>query len=280
MADAQAIYDEGMQLLQDGDVEGALAKAARLEELRFSGAFELAALAHLQRGETAEAAAVLERGVGLAPDVWLNWQLLGNARSDLGRFDEAAAAYDRAADCSEAYVPSIDLNRAVLALRRGDDEEARDRSGALLEVDDEALAASAHATWIGARARLGEDAAALAGELTEKIQESDSASSQQLWQLRELVGRSSPNARAWRLVLHAQPGLMLVAEDVLGAYTCVDVVADTPEEGAALVRPLVAEELVAKFEVDEVEDLGPRAEDPCGVYALRGFTFYSSNDED
>ena len=38
---------------------------------------------------------VLRCGVTTASDVWLNWQLLGNYLSDLERYDDAEAAYQR-----------------------------------------------------------------------------------------------------------------------------------------------------------------------------------------
>jgi len=118
-AESEALMHEGFERLSDGDTEGALRIAGRLEELRHSSAFEIAALAHAQDGAPEKAVEVLERGVGLVSDVWLLWQLLGNVRSDLERFDEALEAYDRALACPGANPDSIALNRAI-ALDRGE----------------------------------------------------------------------------------------------------------------------------------------------------------------
>ena len=86
----------GIQHLNDGDAEAALEVAAQLEELRYTASFEIAALAYGQLGDLDAAVGVLTRGVDLAPDVGLNWQLLGNYLSDLERFDEAVSAYESA----------------------------------------------------------------------------------------------------------------------------------------------------------------------------------------
>ncbi len=96
---------------------------AQLERERYSGAFDLAAQAYAGLGKLDEAIAVLQRGVDLAPEAWLNWQLFGNSLSDAGRYDEAAA-YRSALACERVLAGSIHLNQAILAERRGDFSEA------------------------------------------------------------------------------------------------------------------------------------------------------------
>ena len=70
------LAEEGYRHLEEGDPEAALRIAARLEEIRFTAAFEIAALAHAQLDDLSSAVAVLERGLDLAPTVWLNWHTL------------------------------------------------------------------------------------------------------------------------------------------------------------------------------------------------------------
>jgi len=87
--------------------------AGQLEKLRFSSAFEIAAQAYSGLENLEKAVSILERGVNLAPDVWLNWQLLGNYLSDLQRFEDAASAYQNALKCPKAQAGSIQLNQAI-----------------------------------------------------------------------------------------------------------------------------------------------------------------------
>jgi tetratricopeptide (TPR) repeat protein len=149
------LVDEAHALLEDGDFGGALRVARRIEKRRNTAAFELGALALQGMGRTAEAIAWLERGVAIAPDVWLNWQLLGNLRSDAGDHDGAREAYARALDFPGVWSASVRLNQAILASRTERYEEAL---AFLAEVDDPQLAwqvggARCHALRLLARER-------------------------------------------------------------------------------------------------------------------------------
>jgi tetratricopeptide (TPR) repeat protein len=73
---------------------------------------------------------------GIAPSVWLLWQLLGNYRSDLGRYDAAHDAYARALECPGVEPSSVHLNRAAALAREDRAEEAFE---ALAQVTDPAL---------------------------------------------------------------------------------------------------------------------------------------------
>src|SRR5262245_15132035 len=122
----EKLWQKGKTLLAEGSYREALGVARELEEKRYSGAFDLAAQAHAALGELPQAIEVLERGVAAAPDVWLNWQLLGNLRSDAGKFDEAAEAYERALGCEAVWASAVRLNQAILAERRDRFSEALD----------------------------------------------------------------------------------------------------------------------------------------------------------
>ncbi len=113
-----ALMNRANEHLDKYEYEEALAAAHELEELQYTGAYEIAALAHQGKGDVEEAVRVLHRGVEAAPDCWLIWELLGNYLSDLERYEEAEAAYEEALLCDEAWEDSIRLNRAILAQRR------------------------------------------------------------------------------------------------------------------------------------------------------------------
>ena len=120
----ESLLQKGYALIRDGEFDAALEVAGQLEKHRHTGGFEIAALAHAGKGELETAVAVLRRGVTRAPDVWLNWQLLGNYLSDLERYDDAEAAYQRALACPGCSHDSVRLNLAVLASRRDRPEAA------------------------------------------------------------------------------------------------------------------------------------------------------------
>jgi len=118
------LIEEGRQFLELEDYDRAIAVGKRIERARHSYAFELMALAHAGRGNLQEAIATLERGVKLAPSVWLLWQLLGNYYSDTSRWNDAQQAYLRARECPNADESSIDYNVALALLREGKTADA------------------------------------------------------------------------------------------------------------------------------------------------------------
>lgn len=133
---ADKLLERGYALLREARLDEALEVADRLRELRHSGAFEIGAMAHAAKGDLEEAVRVLEEGLEHAPDVWLNWQLLGNYLSDLERFSQAATTYERALACPNVWVDSVRLNQAILAQRRGDPQSALEL---IEQVDDPEL---------------------------------------------------------------------------------------------------------------------------------------------
>jgi len=126
----EALLRKGYARVREREFDSALEIAAQLESQRFSRAFEIAALAQAGKGDLDAAVAALQRGVEVAPDVWLNWQLLGNYLSDLGRYEDAEGAYNRALACPGSSTDSVRLNLAILANRR-------DRPAVALEFLDE-----------------------------------------------------------------------------------------------------------------------------------------------
>jgi tetratricopeptide (TPR) repeat protein len=146
----------GYEHLENGDTDAALKVAAQLEELQYTAAFEIAALAHGQLGDLDAGVAVLKRGLEIAPTVWINWQLLGNYLSDLERYDEAAAAYEQAIACPEVWESSVRLNQAVLASRRGLHDQALSYVDQVTDAELAVQSASARVTALAGAGRLDE----------------------------------------------------------------------------------------------------------------------------
>jgi tetratricopeptide (TPR) repeat protein len=145
---ASKLFGRAMKAIQREELAEAERVARELHSLRYSGAFEIDALVALARDDLPAAERHLEKGLEVAPGVWGLWQLLGNVRSDLGRFDDAADAYREALTCEGASAESIRLNCAILDMRRGRIEVARDTLAALLdEVDAGDMRNSIETSW-------------------------------------------------------------------------------------------------------------------------------------
>ncbi len=67
--------------------------ARQIMRLRYTGAYEIRALALGKAGRPGAALAALQRGAARAPQAWIIQMMLGNALSDFGRYDEAVEAY-------------------------------------------------------------------------------------------------------------------------------------------------------------------------------------------
>ncbi len=110
--------------IAEEEYETALELSREIESYGYSAAFDIAAQAHVGLGERERAIETLERGVALIPHSWLNWQLLGNLRSDSGNYEGALKAYEGALNCTELWEDSIRMNQAILAIRMGEFELA------------------------------------------------------------------------------------------------------------------------------------------------------------
>ncbi|MBX9694399.1 MAG: hypothetical protein K2Z81_18580, partial [Cyanobacteria bacterium] len=118
-AKAEKLMDDAFRYLSQYDSEKALKIGKQLQKMRYSGAFEILALAHEQQDNLPAAIASLEDGVKTCPQVWRLWQLLGNFRSDAEYYDEAMRAYDRALACQGADTEWISLNKSICLSRSG-----------------------------------------------------------------------------------------------------------------------------------------------------------------
>jgi hypothetical protein len=60
----------------------ALEIGKKLKSMKYSGGFEIMAMAYADDDQKDKAIECLEEGVKTCPDVWILWQMLGNYRSD------------------------------------------------------------------------------------------------------------------------------------------------------------------------------------------------------
>ena len=97
----------------------ALKVGRAIQKHRYSGAFEIMALAHYENGQLDKAIQVLREGVRKTPRVWLLWQQLGNYLSDKNRHRDAQRAYQQALKCPGTDEASVQLNIAIDLSRTG-----------------------------------------------------------------------------------------------------------------------------------------------------------------
>ncbi|HEY0160866.1 MAG TPA: tetratricopeptide repeat protein [Thermoanaerobaculia bacterium] len=309
---AHKLYDEGRALIASREYERALAVGRKLRKVQYSGAYEIEGLAYQGLGRLDDAVRVLREGVAQAPGVWLIWSLLGNCLSDLGRFDEALEAYDRAEGCAHVEHALVHLNRAVVATRQekpllvlehlervegyrfecaalratalhalGRNHEAEHLAMRTLEAwlttDQSRATADAGelALVLGEiRHERGEDPAALRSAMIQWWR--DTKHERLLWLIRELRPGSSPDARYFRVrILASFPRFTYPELDVVGFWMSGDAVADTVEEALSSILELQPAPAEAKIELEEVLDMEPRPHGSKGVYALTGRIFYT-----
>ena len=116
---AKELMDKAYECLDSCDANGALKIGKKLKSMKYSGGFEIMAMAYAADDQKDKAIECLEEGVETCPDLWILWQMLGNYRSDQDEFDKAMACYDKAAACPNGDTSSVNLKRAVCLCRQG-----------------------------------------------------------------------------------------------------------------------------------------------------------------
>ena len=313
----KSLVNQGFQHLHAREFEKALDVARQLEELQCFAAFELAALAHKGVGDREEAVRVLQRGAEAAPEVWSDWQLLGNSFSDLDRVKEAEAAYDQALRCEKVWTDSIRLNQAVLASRRERFDEALELLGQVVDVElryhatehrvnilrrldrtDEAAAmaeaileeehgkegdAESLARTAAALGRIhleqGRDRTQLRERILKWMDQYRRACTPLMAVLRDVDGLWSDRARSFKLTVNVTfPDDHLLRAESAGFYVVCDVVADDVDEAMYFVRRLEAEDLGETFEIDQQRESDVDPQLLKGVYWRSGRVFYGDKD--
>lgn len=131
--EAQRLHEEALAHIRDGELAYARRIATELEQMRWSGAFEVLALAAHAEGDLEGATRVLEEGLEKAPSAWLLHQLYGTIRDEQGRYEDAIASFDAALKCQGAWTSSIRYNRAVSFMRAARPGDALADAEAVLE---------------------------------------------------------------------------------------------------------------------------------------------------
>src|SRR6266498_3847228 len=137
------LMNEGLAAHKRGDYEQSLTIAKTLEAHRYSGAFELRALALAGKGDRKGAIKALREGVKAAPQVWLLWNLMGNYLSDNGNYSDACDAFQHAVACPQADESCVRYNWSVALARACQFEEAM-RHIDLVTSKEHRLRASEH----------------------------------------------------------------------------------------------------------------------------------------
>jgi len=112
--------------MEESNYEEILRFAQKIKKVGLPNGYEAAGMAYAEVGELDEAIRTLEEGVSRFPGYWQNWELLGNYRSDAGRFEEAEESFHKALQCEDVWVDSVYYNHAVSLARRGEFELSMD----------------------------------------------------------------------------------------------------------------------------------------------------------
>lgn len=313
-----AMTEKGLDLVASGEFEEAIRIGLQLQERRHSSAFEILALAYAGLNDTPKAVEVLEEGVAKVPSIWRLWQLLGNYRSDLGRYVEADEAYDRAVQCPEADLSSIYLNRGICLARQGRFEEAGtelDRAtdpGLRFRVEtqrieilrnlgryDEAISRgeailkdaavaetepqvlSAIMTELGHAYWLGRKDAEHAVTMAMEALARSPSSEDALWLIREVEGTRSPTAKYYRMMIEGDWPEPDEEGRELGFFATFDIVADSPDEALEYARHFEGQDVRVSLRMDECKELEARPNGPKGIYRYTPhYLFPKGQDED
>jgi tetratricopeptide (TPR) repeat protein len=296
------------EALDAGAWDDAERAAAEMLDLGWSGGFEIKALAARGRGDDDAAVRALEEGVSHVPGSWLLWLLLGIVRSDLGRADDALAAFARALACEGCDGASVRFNRAIARHR------SKDPGGALEDLEpilalttpppfaEDALGLAAACLAEVGRAHhglalvqsacdacaesdprrprlLAELALALdrsqqsEGEVRaafERAAEAGAATPAFLALGRRLAPVAAGAPRRFRLVVDvpARPG-----SSPAGAFRVFEIAAGDVASALELARVFLPAESRAQARVDQQHDLGDAAGE-LGVLWASGFAYY------
>ncbi|MBL4770384.1 MAG: tetratricopeptide repeat protein [Planctomycetes bacterium] len=303
----------GFQQLRDGDFEDALKTAQKVEELRASAAFEIAAQAHANLGDPEAALQVLERGVREAPNAWPNWQLLGNLYADAGRFDDAENAYRDALQCAHVWPESVHLNQAILLGQQGNHDRAL---VALDAIKDDDLLFELASARMNALYCVEKTEEALALAETILVKEPQSASDEDAWYfisvidmrirmaqglsaqevrdralallveypendhvlalIRDTRDERSRDCKYYRLVI--QGNTLDAPASVEGFYIPYDVVAESEEEAMTYIEEVEALTGFNHLEIEESEILVERSREPKGLYRAGTRTYFEGGE--
>jgi len=302
----QRLIFEGFGALEISDFERALRAARELHTFENTAAYEIEARARWEMDDRDRAIEVLQKGVQVAPDMFIHWDYLGSFLSDEERFDEALQAYYASRDCEEAPKDAVDFNIAIVYQR----QERHERALALLETITPSESVPSE-VLVGARAySLNEtgkhaDAMTIAAACLNKIGEDDEvdpeaiarvmsehayglwmmglgeaayeeayeavaldkANQRAAWLIREISDEKSDDAKIWRIVIEGKWAEPFPDSDKdYGFYANYVVVADSPDEALDYIRYFEPEEVRFTLKINSAVDLEPEPDAAKGVY--------------
>lgn len=121
------LMSQAFELIEVGNPKAALEIGKQLEEMCYSGTFEIQAMAYAEMGEKRKAVEILEKGVKIVPDIWQLWQLLGNYESGLGHYDKAISAFENSLKAKNPDTVSLYYNYAIALQRHGKADAAMNK---------------------------------------------------------------------------------------------------------------------------------------------------------
>lgn len=121
---ADELMDQGFELLDSYEFKKAIKCGKKLLELQFTGGYQILALAYDGLGKKRKKLDILKEGVEAVPHSWFLWNLLGNAYSDAGRYQEAEKSYDASLKCKNVDIGAVMLDKAIVLDRAGRKEDA------------------------------------------------------------------------------------------------------------------------------------------------------------
>ena len=305
----------GFELIEEQDFEGAVEVGEQLQAVRHSSAFEILALAHTGLGNSDRALEVLEDGTEKAPEVWALWQLLGNARSEAGRYDKGHEAYRKALECPDVDESSVHLNvsialaceerfyEALTAMGLIDDDALKlqaesmrygiynsqkkydevidggEKMLARLTADDDDEVRATVQAHVGEAYWKGRNDKEKALELAWTALGNCHALDEALWLIRALDGQVSREAKYYRLLVEGDWHEPDEDGKALGFFITYDVVADDVAEAIMFVRPFEPEEVGESLKASECEVLEEHLTEPKGVYSYSGHSMFSREDD-
>lgn len=287
---ANGLLDTGFDHIDNKRWAEALAVADQLLDMRFSGGFEIAALAHEGLGDLDRATTLLQEGVEVIPIAWPLWLLLAQFLALQGDEAEAQSAFDAAADCAEAP-------RSWVALKHAEFHRAHGRADmALLLLDQHRDDQLTHAELLTCLNDLGrsKEVVALAPTLLEQAEEEDmrgpiaaqwvrampqiGASRDETYTfLRSLIEGAGPLldlvgasrfAEDRTLALAQQVGVLLRFEGDEGPYGVIaHVRAEGVEDAVAMVLRLLGTDGPV-IHMQEPHIMGTETDAPAGVFFM------------
>ena len=302
----QRLIFEGFGALEIADFERALRAARELHQYDNMAAYEIEARARWEMDDRDRAIEVLQRGVQVAPDMFILWDYLGSYLSDEERFEEALQAYYASRECEDAPHDAVDFNIAIVYQR----QDRHERAIAMLET----IAASENVpseVLVGARAyslnetgkhadamtltaaclnKTGEDdevdpeaiarvmsehayglwMMGLAEAAYEEAYESvalDKSNQRAAWLIREIADDKSPDSKIWRIVVEGRWGQPFEDNDKdYGFYANYMVVAESADEALDYIRYFEPEEVRFTLKINSAVDVEPQPDLPKGIY--------------